>query len=232
MLKWIAPHADRTKCFVALIVLFLMTPPLLYAQRLEQFGSDSGKRESGGITHRIPYEKVISYFDFIDKDHSQLSSHKGQEEITFYFYLEDSLTELGLRVLSPVPELVTPKKGNYATNAFLDSSKNKNIGFDPVLKIKRSKSFVEKADLGRKDFIPDWVLLGENDNQNEMFRKEYALIRLVATADQNVLCPGLYCITITASKESLRGSFLLQIGYNPAGSTLQLKNKWQLFVPE
>ena len=223
-----------SQCYLigCILALFIQTGTS-FGQRLEQFGSETGKRNMGERVNRIPYEKVISYFDYIKDKPDSSTQTKSIRQLDLYFFLEDTLIELGLRVLSPVPELVTPRKGDIATNEFFENTNRSYSGFDPKVKLSRAKGSFKKEDLGSKKFSPSWIVLAENDNQEEMFRKEYSLLRIVSNATGIVLYPGLYCISITGEeKKDLQGSFLLQAGFNPSQGNLRLVNSWRTLIPE
>lgn len=210
-----------------IIFLSILLHQISWAQRLEPFGS-GGNKKTGMNARSIPYENTLFYFECINDNNDFLVREEKKETYVMYFFLEDSVQEIGLRVLSPIPELVSPNRGHIVTADYSDSCDYKEKGFDPVLKISRSKKQFSRTDLSQSETKPEFILLGENDNNDEMNVKEYALIRLHAEADSLKLSPGLYSISISsATKYPLRGNFLLQIGTVPATRISPLSRDWR-----
>jgi hypothetical protein len=214
----------RVTRLIAILILLNQTS---WAQRLEPFGS-GGNKKTGMNARSIPYENTLFYFECINDNNDFLVKDGKKEAYVMYFFLEDSLQEIGLRVLSPIPELVSPNRGHIVTANYLDSCDYKEKGFDPVLKISRSKKQFSRTELSQLETKPEFILLGENDNNDEMNVKENALIRLQSNADSLNLSPGLYSISISsATKNPMRGNFLLQIGTVPATRISPLSRDWR-----
>jgi hypothetical protein len=214
----------RVTRLIAILILLNQTS---WAQRLEPFGS-GGNKKTGMNARSIPYENTLFYFECINDNNDFLVKDGKKEAYVMYFFLEDSLQEIGLRVLSPIPELVSPNRGHIVTANYLDSCDYKEKGFDPVLKISRSKKQFSRTELSQLETKPEFILLGENDNNDEMNVKENALIRLQSNADSLNLSPGLYSISISsATKNPMRGNFLLQIGTVPAKRISPLSSDWR-----
>ncbi|MBL7925021.1 MAG: hypothetical protein JNL88_12540 [Bacteroidia bacterium] len=201
-------------CFALFLSLLPFLP--LQAQRLEPFGAESGKRESATGVRRQPYEKVFHYFEWVEEDNIFLSRKNDKDLYTAYFFVPDSLQELGVRVLSPVPELISPNKGHFATEAYQERGATQSQGFDPVVRISRAE---------RRTPPEKWLLLAENDNNTEMPVSSSSILRLLSGQNVDKLPPGLYKIEVfAAQKQGLRGAFLLQLGSIPPLSDLQFSN--------
>jgi hypothetical protein len=211
---------------LSLLFLFLSSS-LSNAQRLSLFGSETSQRKYGEQVNRNPYEASLSYFECIDSGNAFVVKEKGKEFYTLYFFIEDTLTELGIRVLSPVPELTSPNKGHLATEDFYNS-KNKNKGFNSLLRISKADGLEKRNELINHSTELSWKLMGENDDSKEMENPENSLIRIVNGKNNIFLWPGLYRIQIsTSEKEELIGSFLLQTGTIPAVKLSPLVSDWR-----
>jgi hypothetical protein len=170
----------------------------------------------GERTNRNPYDTQGSYFEYIGDENTFLQTEKGKEIYTLYFFIEDTLTELGIRVLSPVPELTSPNKGHIATEDFLNC-KNRSEGFNSFVSISIADHIHVIKELSGLATQPTWKVIGENDDSKEMENPENSLIRIVNGKNNIFLWPGLYRIQISApDKKELIGSFLLQTGTIPA----------------
>ncbi len=209
-----------------LFSLFLSTS-LCDAQRLSPFGSETNKRVYGEQVNRNPYDASTSYFECIDEGNSFIVKEKDKEFYTLYFFIEDTLTEIGIRVLSPVPELTSPNKGHFATEDFYNS-KNRNKGFDSFVSLSKAMLPINREDLLHFNQALIWNLIGDNDNSKEMDNPENSLLRVINGKNNIFLAPGLYRIQIsTSEKEELIGSFLLQTGTIPAIQLSPLVTDWR-----
>ena len=181
----------------------------------------------GERTNRNPYDTQGSYFEYIGDENTFLQTEKGKEIYTLYFFIEDTLTELGIRVLSPVPELTSPNKGHLVTEDFY-TSKNKSKGFNSLLSISKADEPEKRMELLQFNKEPTWKVIGENDDSKEMDNPENSLIRIVNGKNNIFLWPGLYRIQISApDKKELIGSFLLQTGTIPAVQLSPLVADWR-----
>lgn len=181
----------------------------------------------GERVNRNPYDTQGSYFECIGDGNTFLQTEKGKEIYTLYFFIEDTLTELGVRVLSPVPELTSPNKGHIATEDFINC-KNRSEGFNSFVSISTADQIHEKKELSTLATQPTWNVIGENDDSKEMDNPENSLLRIVNGKTDIYLAPGLYRIQISsATKKALKGSFLLQTGTLPAIQLSPLVSDWR-----
>lgn len=212
--------------FLPLLFLFLCSSHS-NAQRLSLFGSETNKRVYGEQVNRNPYDASLSYFECIDPGNAFVVKENGMEFYTLYFFIEDTLTEAGFRVLSPVPELTSPNKGHLATEDYYNS-KNKNKGFNSLVRISKADGLEKRNELLNDKSEPSWKLMGENDDSKEMDNPKNSLIRIVNGKNNIFLWPGLYRIQIsTSEKEELIGNFLLQTGTIPAVQLSPLVSDWR-----
>lgn len=211
---------------LSFLFLFLSSS-LSYAQRLSPFGSETSQRKYGEQVNRNPYDASLSYFECIDPGNAFVIKENEKEFYILYFFIEDTLTEIGFRVLSPVPELTSPNKGHLVTENFYNS-KNKSKGFNSFLSISKADGLEKRNELLNYKAEPTWRLIGENDDSKEMENQQNSLIRIVNGKNNIFLWPGLYRIQIsTSEKEELIGSFLLQIGTIPEVQLSPLVSDWR-----
>lgn len=199
------------------------------AQRLAPFGSETNTREYGERINRSPYDATVSYFECIDSGNAFVVKENEKEFYTLYFFIDDTLSEIGVRVLSPVPALTSPNKGHIATEEFY-ISKNRNKGFNSWVSLNKAIAIINRNDLPVFKKEPDWLLIGENDDSKEMDNPKNSLFRIVNGKNNIYLSPGLYRIRISSSekdKEKLIGSFLLQMGTIPAVQLSPLVSDWR-----
>jgi len=214
--------------FALSLFIFCISHTSVLAQRLAPFGSETHLEKIGDRINRIPYESTLSYFECINVGNEFVQMNKSKATYVIYFFVDDSLTELGIQVLSPVPELTSPNKGHIATEDFFNNCKNKNEGFNSFIRISKSESHYEQQMLVDLKTEPIWNLLGENDDSNEMNNPENSLIRILNAKNNLFLSPGIYKVEISVSgKGALEGSFLLQAGSIPAKKLSPIVSDWR-----
>lgn len=191
--------------FLLLFSIFVSTA---YAQRTEPFCASKPKDKLIGT----PYDYTQSYFEFIDTHNAFVKQVNDSDRYVIYFFLDDSLSELGIRVLSPIPPLTTPNKGNIATDDYSLHANELNKGFDAQIALFRATGTHSRNDLNLADENYSWFQIAFNDNNYENSDYKNPLLRLENTS----IPEGLYMLSIGSREfKKLRGSFLLQIGSNP-----------------
>ena len=128
-----------------------------------------------------------------------------------YFWLNDSVTELAARLISPVPWVVMPDKGDLVSDNYYENEKDKATYFDPWISLDRAKEISNVDDIS-KIKKRSWIPLAYNDDSSELFRqpsgKAYNSLLRIKSASA-----GLYRISFTSYKKGkVRGGYLIQIG--------------------
>lgn len=214
---------------IASLIFIGINWSICFAQRLAPFGSESSTRIYGDQVVRNPYDATISYFECIDSANLFIVQEREKEFYTLYFFIDDTLKEIGVRALSPVPELTSPGRGQFATEDFY-TSKNKKKGFNSFVSLNRAVEIKNRAELSHAKKELSWKLIGENNDSKEMDKPENSLFRVVHGKNDTYLLPGLYRIRISKSEnnnEKLAGSFLLQMGVIPATQLSPLVSDWR-----
>ena len=187
------------------------------AQRLDKFGSVSHQIDG----HKIPYNKIISYFGYITTDSISVELRNEKKFYYFYFNLIDATDEIGIRLISPVPDVVMPDRGDLVSENYFDNEKDKKNYFDPWIKVERAVDFKSEDSL-KKDSCFSWILFGSNDDSSELFaqpdgKSNNSLLRIINRTDsvEKKLLPGLYRIAFTNNKnQTIKGGFVIQVGTN------------------
>ena len=188
------------------IVLCLIASTNCFAQRLAPFTSLTGNRGYPAITQSVPYEKVQSRFEFIDSTCTYLKENKTGWTYTAWFEIKDSLQEFGVRVVSPLPEMFLPAKGDVLTPSFENNQINDNKGFKPEIII--LKAVMKSEDMNFVE-LKDMTPLNQRT-------KEMPTFRITDKGDKIKLAPGVYQIVISSQDHTKpQGSFALQFGSIP-----------------
>lgn len=200
--------------FLTLLAVCLLLQTVS-AQRLDKFGSIS--HQIAG--NKIPYPQIKTYFGYVETDSISSYIHNEKKFYFLYFGITDTIQEMGIRLISPVPDVLMPDKGDLVTENYFDNEKDKKNYFDPYLKIEKALDY-KTTDFLKPDTAFRWMLLGSNDDAAELFaqpdgKSNNSLLRIVSHTDTTgkMLLPGLYRIAFTDFKnQSLQGSYVIQLG--------------------
>lgn len=199
-----------------LILLLTFSCSLIKAQRLDRFAMSkfAAEGEKG-----VAYPMQKSFFGKLPSD--TIPSYT-QGDTTFYFvylWLPQPVKELGLQLISPVPQFASARKGDYEAEDYHDSLKARGKYFDPVLLAGRALNIHSPEEIFNKGNYAALKFLGRNDNSNEApaqptMMKKNSLLRLGVTEKDTAYAPaGLYIISIaSANNKKPEGTFVLQVG--------------------
>jgi hypothetical protein len=213
---------------LTLTLYVILTAPS-YAQRLGKFSSVTGRMERNGSIVEAAYPDQANYFGYILPDSAWTKPSKSY----LFFRLNSDVTELGIRILSPVPELVSPDKGDLASEKYLANEKKKSTGFTPKFRLNRQNTPLQDSP-GSVLNTPGWKLISKNDTLQAAREgsSRQAVVRLYDEKNKNdkTIQAGLYMIEITPSDTTFRyGSFLVQIGTTSEIKSVILSEKPQSF---
>ncbi len=196
------------------------------AQRLDRFGS----------ANRISYAKIVSWFGYADSLSKPDLILNDTAYYSLYFWLSDSASEIGARIISPVPEVVMPDRGDLVSENYYASEKDKTNYFDTWISLELAKEISVPEEIGRTK-TATWIPLGYNDDSSELFPQPSgnsynSLMRIKSKQDtsEKHLSAGLYRIRFTSYKKGkVRGSYLIQVGTTNFQPSLRLvKNPEEL----
>jgi hypothetical protein len=200
-----------------LIMVLLVFPALLNAQRLDRFAMS--KFAAGG-EKGIAYSMQKSFFGKLPSDTIPFYILHDTTYYYVYLWLPKPVRELGIQLISPVPQFGSARKGDYEAEDYHDSLKIAGKYFDPVLIAERMLGIDSpEAALKRgKEFMVN-MMFGRNDNSNEapsqptMMRKN-SLLRIGVNEKDSTYAPaGVYMILFTsADNKKPEGTFVLQVG--------------------
>ncbi|MBK5286214.1 MAG: hypothetical protein JJE25_12515 [Bacteroidia bacterium] len=188
-----------------LLLFFLSTS--LSAQRMEKFGNNG-----------IAYSVIKTLYGIIPT--KNIESHVVKDTVNYYVYLwiPDSVSEISVRLISPVPRFVSPNKGESITEDYLDPpATSYKKYFVPEFRLEKSINATAAEDVFSKSLL--WKIIEKSRNSSDNFAQQSeiingALLRVFNNAKKNIrLTAGLYRIQFSAQKEkNPEGTFLLQVG--------------------
>jgi len=204
-----------------LIFLLLIFCLETSAQRLSKFESSQVINSD-----RIPYTSQPGFYgciaDTIFLDSNNISS------TVFYFYLPDSAIEIGVRAISPVPDITSPRPGDNTDSSYYECATTNKGYFDPAIILQ--KGYLKTSKLPSNIF--EWITIAQNDDSKDLPAQPNLLLRNALLRKQpnakkknSKLSPGYYRVVLTNNKSHyLIGTFLLQIAIVEKNKRLKLYN--------
>lgn len=189
------------------------------AQKLDKFGADLGKKNVMGKEIRVPYTDLVSYYGYIKPGAAPDETVNGKKMYYLYVWIPAVAPEIGLRMISPVPEGMEPGKNDFIGTDFTANSSDKKNFFDTWITLQKAEGITSVDDIA-KGKSAKWNTLDNNDDSGEMpanpaGSKYNSLMRITSEPSNpmKALVVGLYRIGFTTYKVGeVQGSFLAQVG--------------------
>jgi len=190
------------------------------AQKLDKFGADLAKKSMMGKEIRVPYTDMTSYFGFI-KPGSKPDEVKGGKKMYYiYVWIPVAAPEIGIRMISPVPDSVKPTEKDYVSADYTANAADTKSFFDTWVTFERAEGIFKIEDVAAKAKTAKWTSIETNDDSSEMpaqpsGSKYNSLMRITSDTSNPTksLVMGLYRIGFTTYKTGeVQGSFLAQMG--------------------
>jgi hypothetical protein len=190
------------------------------AQKLDKFGADLAKKSVMGKEIRVPYTAMTSYFGYI-KPGSKPDEVKGGKKMYYiYVWIPVAAPEIGIRMISPVPDSVKPTATDYQSADYTANATDVKSYFDTWVTFERADGIFKIEDVASKAKTASWTKIESNDDSGEMpaqpsGSKYNSLMRITSDTSNPTksLVMGLYRIGFTTYKTGeVQGSFLAQLG--------------------
>jgi hypothetical protein len=173
-------------------------------------GSFASSIKKGPVA--IPYTSVTSYYGYAKPGAAPDATVEGRKTWFIYVWVPAIAPEMGIRMISPVPNGASPKDGDFVSPLY-EENKNSTSFFDTWICFEKAKGV-------GPDGIADaasarWTRLASNDDSSEMpanpsGKKYNSLLRV---EDATKLVRGLYRVGFTTYKRGeVEGTFLAQLG--------------------
>lgn len=192
------------------------------AQRLDPFLSETGKLQGRGEQmESLAYPHVAGYYDYLDADQLADTVIAGNPYHFLYFRIPFDVSEIGIRMFSPVPANVFADVGDFETPAFESNRKN-NLFFDPSIVLEQWQVLPDDSTGKTRS---GWKAIGKNDNSTELLSQpsgkfNNALLRIHSGPYPS----GIYRLRFADLKNKVpEGTFLLQFGTIPGIKRLKVR---------
>ncbi len=190
------------------------------AQKLDKFGADMGKKTAMGKEIRVPYSDLVSYYGYIKPGSKPDEERGGKNYYYLYVWIPAVAPELGIRMISPVPEKMNPEATDFVAADFKDNGSDRKNFFDTWVTLEKAAGVTSASDITAKGKSASWSSFGVNDDSGEMPAQPSgsnynSLMRVTSETSDPLksLTVGLYRIGFTTYKTGeVQGTFLAQIG--------------------
>lgn len=190
------------------------------AQKLDKFGADLAKKSVMGKEIRVPYTDLTSYYGFIKPGAAPDEVKNGKKMYYIYVWIPIAAPEIGVRMISPVPDSAKPTEKDYVSPDYIANAADKKSFFDTWVTLERAEGILKIEDVASKAKTAKWVTIDKNDDSSEMpaqpsGSKYNSLMRITSDTSNPTksLVMGLYRIGFTTYKTGeVQGSFLAQLG--------------------
>lgn len=190
------------------------------AQKLDKFGADMAKKSMMGKEIRVPYTDLSSYYGYIKPGAAPDETKNGKKMYYVYVWVPIAAPEIGIRMVSPVPEGMKPADKDYVTDDYKANMEDTKNFFDTWVTFERADGIFKIEDVAAKAKSAKWTTIESNDDSSEMpaqpsGSKYNSLMRITSDTSNPTksLVMGLYRIGFTTYKRGeVQGSFLAQIG--------------------
>ena len=204
---------------VVALLLCLGTLSVANAQKLDKFGADLAKKSVMGKELRVPYTDLTSYFGYIKPGSTPDEVKGGKKMYYLYVWIPIAAPEIGIRMISPVPDSSKPSATDYVSADYTANSSDTKNFFDTWITFERADGILRLEDVG-KARTANWTKIESNDDSGEMpaqpsGSKYNSLMRITSDTSNPTksLVMGLYRIGFTTYKTGeVQGSFLAQLG--------------------
>ena len=205
----------------SILILSILTCGMAgQAQKLGKFGADLGKKTVLGKDVRVPYADVSTYYGYVAPGGKPDEVKNGKNFYYVYLWIPAVAPEIGIRMISPVPEGMSPEGTDFKSASYEANKADAKNFFDTWISLERAANIVSLADIKTNLSKATWVNYGNNDDSKELPAQPSgnnynSLLRITSTpADPlKALTVGLYRIGFTTYKTGdVQGSFLAQVG--------------------
>ena len=113
------------------------------AQKLDKFGADLAKKSVMGKEIRVPYTEMSSYFGFIKPGAAPDEVVNGKKMYYVYVWIPIAAPEIGVRMISPVPDSAKPTEKDYVSPDYTANAADTKSFFDTWVTLERAEGILK-----------------------------------------------------------------------------------------
>jgi hypothetical protein len=202
------------------LMICLGTLTAATAQKLDKFGADLAKKSVMGKEIRIPYTDLTSYYGYIKPGTAPDEVKNGKKMYYIYVWIPIAAPEIGIRMISPIPDSSKPSATDYVSEAYTANASDSKSFFDTWVTFERAEGILKIEDVASKAKSAKWTTIDSNDDSGDMpaqpsGSKYNSLMRITSdtSSPTKSIVMGLYRIGFTTYKTGeVEGGFLAQMG--------------------
>ena len=157
-----------TKTFLMAAICFAVLTDNAFAQKLDKFGADMGKKSVMGKEIRAPYTDMASYYGYVKPGAAPDEEREGKKYYYVYVWIPAVAPELGIRMVSPVPDKMEPAENDMMAPDYKENMSDRTNYFDTWISFERALEVTSSADAATKGKTSKWVSYGQNDDSGEL----------------------------------------------------------------
>lgn len=186
-----------------------------------KFGAETGSKSVPVLgTQRIPYMSTVKYFGYVKPGSEPDAVVDGKKFNYLYVWVPAVAPELGVRMMSPVLDLVEPEEGDIIDPLWEEGKTDMESYFDTYIVLERAATVVDPDQILSNAGSSEWIRYDYNDDSSEMpedpqGRSYNSLLRVVSEPSDplKALVRGLYRIGFTTYKVGeVQGTFYAEVG--------------------
>lgn len=186
------------------------------SRELPSFTADTGAQVGGRV--RIPYSSITSFYGYIEKGQKPDELRENKNYYYLYVWIPAAAPEIGLRMVSPVPESMGPEEGDFVGGTWEKNNADRKTYFDTYITFERASGL--SASNIKDASTAAWRKIDWNDDTRELPAQPSgsyynSVLRIESNRNDPLryLVRGLYRIGFTTFKRGeVQGSFLAQVG--------------------
>lgn len=205
---------------LSVAALSMICANTMSAQDLDKFKADMGKKSVMGKEVRVPYTDVITYYGYVKPGAKPDEERGGKKYYYLYVWIPAVAPEIGIRMVSPVPEKMKPEATDFKSPDYDANAADTKNYFDTWISFEKAEGVTSASDIVSKGKTAKWNLIDSNDDSGEMpaqpsGSKYNSLMRITSEVNNplKALTVGLYRIGFTTYKVGeVQGGFAAQLG--------------------
>ena len=213
----------KTVILLAVATLLIALVGCATTGGLPTFGAEIGSQSNpmpGGDPIRIAYSDLQSYYGYVMPGSEPDAVVDGKNMYFLYLWVPIVAPEIGVRMISPVPEGMMPEETDFVSPLWEEGKEDMENYFDTWITLERALMVINPEDIEANIATTEWIRYDSNDDSSEMpvnpgGSRYNSLMRIVSEPSDplRALVRGLYRIGFTTYKRGeVQGTFLAQVG--------------------
>ena len=139
------------KKLILVVIALIFAGTNVNAQKLDKFGADMAKKSVMGKEVRVPYTDMITYYGYVKPGAAPDETKDGKKYFYLYVWIPAAAPEIGIRMISPVPEkMAEPDKGDIVSPDYTANKTDTKNYYDTWISLESADGISSSADIAAK----------------------------------------------------------------------------------